>query len=100
MIRDRLTSPPPRPTPNSEDNEDTSPYEEGRGLGVGAAHQAASRSRSGRFASNTAIENPSGVSLRRSARSSLGGIRQIFEPRTGTTRLGVGMTKPLPVQRQ
>ena len=54
----------------------------------------------GQFASNTARAKPIGVALRRFALSGEGGSRCILLPCTGSSRLGGGMMKPPPVQRQ
>ncbi|MCY3019583.1 MAG: hypothetical protein NTW87_11215 [Planctomycetota bacterium] len=51
------------------------------------------------FAWNTALAQPSGVTLRRSALSSLGGSMCILLPRTGSTGFGGGWRNPPPAQR-
>ena len=52
------------------------------------------------LASKTAWAKPFGVTDRKDVRCSEGGSRCILLPSQGVTRLALGITKPLPVQRQ
>ncbi len=52
------------------------------------------------MATNTACAKPAGVTERRFARFGPGLNRSVRLPGSGSTRFGIGIRKPFPVQRQ